>query len=97
MVVINLHLRLIMACPGVHRVYRGSTGDTRGLCSQWLVCQGMSESEVDQPSWACVTREGSLHCPDSVNVTFTLCQETPYLGLAQGTGGRQQSPGCAPW
>lgn len=25
MVVINLHLRLIMACPGVHRVYRGHT------------------------------------------------------------------------
>lgn len=77
--------------------YTESTRDTRGLCSQWLVCQVTRESEVDEPSWACVTREGSLHCPDSLKVTFTLCQETPYLGLAQDTGGRQQSPGSAPW
>lgn len=66
--------------------------DTHGVCPRWLMCQGTSEWEVDLPYSACVTGEGSLHCPDSIlKETSTLCLETPYLGLAQATGEGQQS------
>ena len=92
------HQSTFMAHAWLALGYTESTGDTHGLCPQWLMYQVTSESAVDQPSWACVTREGSLHCPDGVpKVTITLCQETPYPGLAQATGEGQQSPGSAPW
>ena len=90
MVVINLYLWLMRGFPW-------GTWCTHGLCPQWLMCQATSESVVDQPAWACVTREGSLHCPDSVlKVRITLCPEPPYLALAEATGEEQKSPGSAP-
>ena len=67
-----------VACPGVHRGYRGHTWPlvpvTGVLGNQWV---GGRPAVL-----GCVTREGSLHCPD--------------VGLAQGTGGGQQGPGSAP-